>query len=95
MIQKLIAQLEEKPLERLRFRVLREFKTLPSAPAAKAMSDWDVILCGIHLLLDAKEAVQTSSKEEGVYTMDLPEVDMFENPSFDIETFCQRQRGEL
>ena len=51
-------RVEQMPRERLRWRVLRSFGTLPSSDAAKAMTDRDYLLCALHLILDQEEQLE-------------------------------------
>lgn len=50
--EELMKNLSADPMERLRWRVLREFKVLPSSNDAKTMSDDDCIRFAAHMLLD-------------------------------------------
>ena len=50
----LIETLANDPLARLRWRVCREFCVLPSSPAARRMSDRQVVECGAQMVLDLR-----------------------------------------
>ena len=50
--EKLLSTLSADPIERLRWRVLREFGVLPSSDEAKKMSDDDCIRFAAHMLID-------------------------------------------
>ena len=51
-VDELMIKLSSDPMERLRWRVLREFKLLPSSDEARKMSDEDCIRFAVHMLID-------------------------------------------
>lgn len=53
-VEELLKSLEDSPIERLRWRVLAKFGTLPSERAARRLSDREVLICGLHMVLDAR-----------------------------------------
>lgn len=50
--EELMSTLSADPMERLRWRVLREFNVLPSSEEARKMSDDDCIRFAAHMLID-------------------------------------------
>ena len=54
--EKLLSTLSADSMERLRWRVLREFHVLPSSDEAKKMSDDDCIRFACHMLIDKDSA---------------------------------------
>ena len=50
--EELMIKLSADPMERLRWRVLREFHVLPSSDEARKMSDDDCIRFAAHMLID-------------------------------------------
>ena len=54
MLDTVLQMLTEHPLERLKWRVCREFGVLPGAEAARQLTDYDYICCGVNLLLDKR-----------------------------------------
>lgn len=54
-VEKLKASLEALPQERLRWRVLRHFRALPTEERVRQMTGRDYLWCALHLLLDQEE----------------------------------------
>lgn len=52
MIQRMLQELADDPLGRLRWRVLREFGVLPGSQLDQELSDADCLYCGLHMALD-------------------------------------------
>ena len=52
MIPHLLDVLDGDSMQRLRWRVLREFNILPGSSAALELSDKDIVLAGLNMLLD-------------------------------------------
>ena len=52
--EELIEKLADDPVGRLRWRVCREFRVLPSSLAARRMSDRQVVACGAQMVLDRR-----------------------------------------
>jgi len=74
MIDGLLDALANDSMQRLRWRVLREFNTLPGSQDALSLSDKDTVLAGLNMLLDL--GARTSPYSEYEY-----------NPSFDPQLF--------
>ena len=76
----LMSQLELDPLERLKWLVLCSFGVLPGSTAAQELSDEDYVVCGAHMVIDARlrssayfdETFVNSSFDESRYS-DLTE----------------------
>lgn len=51
----LIKQLELDPLERLKWLVMCYFGVLPGSVAAQELSDEDYVICGAHMVIDARQ----------------------------------------
>lgn len=81
MIDNLLVRLDLEPRERLRWRVLREFKVLPGSREDKRLSDVDCVICGLHMLLD----MQRGQVKGAGYT----------NPAFDPERFEKLKGGSV
>jgi hypothetical protein len=91
--------LAAQPLERLKWRVLRSFSVLPSAPEARAMTDGDYLQCALHTLLDARERearlcpeCRAKARQNACPGCGAPVAETV-NPSFDEAIFEQR-RGQ-
>ena len=52
--EELIEALAADPIGRLRWRVCREFRILPSSRTARRMSDREVVACGAQMVLDRR-----------------------------------------
>lgn len=79
--QELCQRLEASTVERLRWKVLREFGVLPCSARAQEMTDVQALIFGAHMLLDLWE-----DRGEDAH-----------NPGFDSEHFAAlkaRGRGE-
>ena len=53
-LEELLSALRSDPLERLRWIVLRRFGVLPFSEQARGLSDEDFVVCGAHMVLDAR-----------------------------------------
>ncbi|MGM9579290.1 MAG: hypothetical protein ACI3VS_07895 [Evtepia sp.] len=91
------------PQERLRWRVLRAFRALPTEARVKAMLPRDYLWCALHLLLDQEEAAsllcptcRAEAEEPRCPVCGRPtgEITREENPGFDMERFLALRRGE-
>ena len=76
----LLAALEPRAMERLRFRVLREFSVLPLSRQGRKMTDEQCLLYAAHMILS--RAGGLSSQPEGT------------NPGFDRMRFDELRRGK-
>lgn len=56
-LEGLKAQLADLPWQRLQWRVLRQFRALPTEGRARAMTGEDYLWCAANLLLDGEEAL--------------------------------------
>lgn len=54
-LEKLLNDLENSPMERLRWKVLCRFGVLPTSRQRRRLKDRDCIICGAHMVLDARE----------------------------------------
>lgn len=54
-VGRLKAALGEEPMERIRWKVLRQFHVLPSEQRAREMTEGDYLLSAMHMLLDREE----------------------------------------
>lgn len=81
-LEELLRELEARPIERLRWRVLREFGVLPGTVVARELSDLECLICGAHMVLDGRRAGADSPLEAAV------------NESFDQERFKGLEGGE-
>ncbi|MEG0035744.1 MAG: hypothetical protein RR743_03700 [Oscillospiraceae bacterium] len=79
----LIERLENDPLERLKWLVLREFGVLPGSESARELSDEDFVFCGAHLVLDARRAAAVRPLEGGTFD------EGGSNEDFDEECFLK------
>ena len=77
--EELIRRLEGTPLERLRWRVLHDFRILPGSRAARGLNDEDVLICGAHMVLDARR--RRAGEKSGV--------EFSQNEGFDSERFSE------
>jgi len=93
--------LEHAPYERLKWRVLRELKVLPSEARAREMTDGDYLWCLVNLTLDDEEelarlcpACRAEAEEGRCPACGAPvgESEGMANPAFDIERY-ERMRG--
>lgn len=91
------------PQERLRWRVLRAFRALPTEERVKAMLPRDYLWCALHLLLDQEEAAsllcpacRAEAEEHKCPVCGRPtgEITRGENPGFDMDRFLALRRGE-
>ena len=78
MLKNLLSELSSDPMERLRWRILREFHVLPGSKVAREVEDSDVLQSGLHLLLD---------QAKGTPTEDEPASSAGDNPGFEPERF--------
>lgn len=95
--------LEHTPSERLRWRVLRAFRALPTEERVGRMRQRDYLWCALNLVLDEEERLamlcpscRTEAERErcpacGRETGALVRE---ENPAFDLERFLELQGGE-
>lgn len=74
-LEELLAALGADPLERLRWLVLKRFGVLPFSEQARELSDEDFVVCGAHMVLDARGSSRGGYGEGGV------------NASFDEDRF--------
>lgn len=81
-LEELLSELEARPMERLRWRVLREFGVLPGSARARELSDLECLICGAHMVLDGRGTTGGSDGESAV------------NESFDRERFDGLRGGE-
>lgn len=82
MLDAVLRMLETHPLERLKWRVCKEFGVLPGSETARQLTDYDYICCGANLLLDQrKEMAETADSAEE------------ENPNFDAARFAALRKG--
>ena len=82
MLDEILYMLAEHPMERLKWRVCREFGVLPGSTAASQLTEYDYVCCGANLLLDKRMREQSSVTE----TTDV-------NPQFDPMRFAALQKG--
>lgn len=74
-LEELLTALAADPMERLRWLVLRRFGVLPFSEQARGLSDEDFVMCGAHMVLDARGSSRGGYDEGGV------------NASFDEDRF--------
>lgn len=77
-------ELAARPVERLKWQVLRAFGALPTERRARRMRDRDYLWCALNLLLDAQRG---GAAEDGTATAG-------ENAAFDMERYERLSRGE-
>ena len=70
----LLEGLRNNPMERLRWMVLREFGIIPGSRKAKSISDFDILRCAAHMVID-NEAENNKAME------------LYTNESFDEKKF--------
>ena len=78
----LIKSLEKDPMERLRWLVLRGLGIIPGSRRAREISDWDILRCAAHMVLDNRD-ISKGTGEQG------------ENGSFDKERFKRLSEGQF
>ena len=83
MLESVLRMLAEHPMERLKWRVCREFGVLPGSELALQLTDYDYVWCGANLLLDKRlrEQSQTAETVEAI------------NPQFDPARFAALKQG--
>lgn len=100
--EKLKTALEQLPQERLKWRVLRAFRALPTEERVRNMTGRDYLWCALHLLLDQEEeaarlcpACRAEAQEARcpVCGRGVGEVTRGENPGFDMERFERLKKG--
>ena len=91
------------PQERLRWKVLRAFRALPTEERAKALTGRDLLWCALNLLLDQEEetellcpACRAEAEKERcpVCGCETGARIWEENTSFDMDWFLRLKRGE-
>ena len=101
-VEELKTALEGLPQERLKWRVLRAFRALPTEERVKAMTGRDYLWCALHLLLDQEEeaarlcpACRAEAEEARcpVCGRAVGEVTRGENPGFDLDRFERLKKG--
>lgn len=80
--EELLKSIGENPMERLRWRVLSSFGIFPASNRSKELSDEDLLVCGAHMVLDAR-------KRSAAYMGNETE----RNGSFDEERFSCMSEG--
>lgn len=102
-VERLKAALARLPQERLRWRVLRAFRALPTEARTKGMTGRDYLWCALHLLLDGEEeaarlcpACRAEAEQPRcpVCGRAAGEVTRGENPNFDLARFARLKGGE-
>ena len=100
-IQRLMRQMALASYERMKWRVLREFRVLPNEARARSMTDSDYLYCFINMRLDDEEALRALCPDcrERLETQVCPScgtplTGQFTNPSFDIDRFNSLKEGE-
>lgn len=78
----LIESLAKDPMERLRWLVLSGFGIVPGSRKAMGISDWDILCCAAHMVIDSR-ASAANTGEQG------------ENGSFDKERFKRLSEGQF
>jgi hypothetical protein len=56
-LEDLLEELQGRPRERLRWRVLKTFSALPTEQRAREMTQEDYLWCGLNLMLDLEESL--------------------------------------
>lgn len=74
-LEELLTALASDPMERLRWLVLKRFGVLPFSEQARGLSDGDFVVCGAHMVLDARGSLPRGQSEGSV------------NASFDEDRF--------
>ena len=101
-VEELKTALEGLSQERLKWRVLREFKALPTEERVQKMTGRDYLWCALHLLLDQEEEAarlcplcRAEAEKETcpVCGREVGEVTRGENPGFDLERFERLKKG--
>lgn len=77
MLDEILHMLAEHPMERLKWRVCREFGVLPGSYLTAELTEYDYVCCGANLLLDKRMREQNSVAA----TADV-------NPQFDSMRFA-------
>lgn len=94
--------LEGMPQERLKWRVLRAFRALPTEERVKAMTGRDYLWCALHLLLDQEEEAarlcpacraEAEADRCPVCGRETGETARGVNPGFDLERFERLKKG--
>ena len=82
MLDTVLRMLAEHPMERLKWRVCREFGVLPGSETARQLTDYDYVCCGANLLLDKRAREQSQPAESAAV-----------NPQFDPARFAALKEG--
>lgn len=61
--KELLEALRQEPMERIRWRVLKEFHVLPCEDRAKRMTEGDYLYCALQLLLDREKELESLCPE--------------------------------
>ena len=102
-VEQIKEQLARMPQERLRWKVLRAFRALPTEERAKALTGRDLLWCALNLLLDQEEetellcpACRAEAEKERcpVCGCETGARIWEENTSFDMDWFLRLKRGE-
>ncbi|MGI6014581.1 MAG: hypothetical protein ACOX7K_09980 [Oscillospiraceae bacterium] len=81
MLDEILQMLAAHPMERLKWRICREFGVLPGSEMALQPTDYDYICCGANLLLDKRMHTRNSILENAEDC----------NPHFDSARFAALQ----
>ena len=101
-VESLKSALEGMPQERLKWRVLRAFRALPTEERVKAMTGRDYLWYALHLLLDQEEEAarlcpacraEAEADRCPVCGRETGETARGVNPGFDLERFERLKKG--
>lgn len=57
-VRELMEELEQEPMERIRWKVLKTFGVLPSEKRAREMTEGDYLYCVLQMMLDREETLE-------------------------------------
>lgn len=99
-IEELAARMKTADYERMKWRVLREFRVLPNEPRAREMTDSDYLYCFIQLRLDDEERLErlcpgcrARLEKDACPVCGEGRSAGFTNPSFDMDRF-KKMKGD-
>ena len=95
LVEKLLFELKQQPMERIRWRVLKEFGVLPTDSRAREMTRGDYLYCALQMMLDREEKLRRlcpacqSKAEERRCTVcgGTLQQEQGSNPQFDLSRF--------
>lgn len=101
LVGQLSEALEQEPMERIRWYVLRAFGVLPSEKRAREMTEGDYLYCALQMMLDAEKEKQRmcpqcrgkSEEKRCICCGRIIDGEQGGNPQFDFGRFEEMKQG--